>query len=214
MFGKIQDPIQNENTPFYPRSPYGVSKLFGYWITKNYRESYGMYACTGILFNHESERRGSEFVTRKITLGLAKFLKTGEPIELGNLDAKRDWGHAQDYVEAMWLMLQQPEPEDFVIGTGQTHSIREFVLEACAVMTTGQIGVMFSWEGSGVDEKLVMIQGDQRRDVIRINPEFYRPAEVDVLIADASKADEKLGWKPKISFRDLVKRMMTNDING
>ena len=214
MFGKIQDPIQNENPPFSPRSPYGVSKLFGYWITKNYRESYGMYACTGILFNHESERRGSEFVTRKITLGLAKFLKTGDPIELGNLDAKRDWGHAQDYVEAMWLMLQQPEPEDFVIGTGQTYSIREFVLEACAVMTTGQIGVMFSWEGAGVDEKLVMIQGDKRRDVIRINPEFYRPAEVDVLIADASKAYEKLGWTPKIPFRELVKRMVTNDING
>lgn len=224
MFGKIQEPVQNESTPFYPRSPYGVSKLFGYWITKNYRESYGMFACTGILFNHESERRGSEFVTRKITLGLAKFLKTGEPIELGNLDAKRDWGHAQDYVEAMWLMLQQPGPsasslgsagpEDFVIGTGETHSIREFILQACAVMTAGHLGVMFSWEGTGVDEKLVMIQGENRRDVIKVNPEFYRPAEVDVLIADASKAKEKLGWVPKISFCELVKRMMTHDING
>jgi GDPmannose 4,6-dehydratase len=153
-------------------------------------------------------------VTRKITHGLANFLKTGEPIELGNLEAKRDWGHAQDYVEAMWLMLQQPEPEDFVIGTGQTYSIREFVLAACAHMTQGQTGVMFSWEGSGVDEKLVMTNGTERRDVIHVNPEFYRPAEVDILIADASKAKTKLGWVPKISFQELVKRMMNNDING
>jgi GDPmannose 4,6-dehydratase len=203
MFGKIQEPLQSETTPFYPRSPYGVSKLFGYWITKNYRESYGMFACTGILFNHESERRGSEFVTRKITLGLAEWTKTRTPIELGNLDAKRDWGHAQDYVEAMWLMLQQEGPDDFVIGTGETHSIREFIQKAIAVL-----GLDVTWEGQGQDE--VGKVGDEV--VIRINPEFYRPAEVDVLIADASKARTVLGWTPKISFDELVKRMTRHDV--
>ena len=204
MFGKIQEPLQNESTPFYPRSPDGVSKLFSYWITKNYRESYGMFACTGILFNHESERRGEEFVTRKITLGLMEWHMSCKPIELGNLDAKRDWGHAQDYVEAMWLMLQQPEPQDFVIGTGETHSIRDFIKEAISVM-----GHEIVWEGSGVDE-VGKVQGNI---VVRVNPEFYRPAEVDVLIADATKAREVLGWTPKISFEELVKRMMTNDYN-
>jgi GDPmannose 4,6-dehydratase len=207
MFGKIQAPLQNESTPFYPRSPYGVSKLFSYWITKNYRESYGMFACTGILFNHESERRGEEFVTRKITLGLMEWHNSRKPIELGNLDAKRDWGHAQDYVEAMWLMLQQPEPQDFVIGTGETHSIRDFIKEAISVM-----GHEIVWEGSGVDE--VGKDGFQGNIVVKVNPEFYRPAEVDVLIADATKAREVLGWTPKISFKELVKRMMTNDFNA
>ena len=207
MFGKVQAPLQNESTPFYPRSPYGVSKVFGYWITKNYRESYGMFACTGILFNHESERRGEEFVTRKITLGLVEWHNSRKPIELGNLDAKRDWGHAQDYVEAMWLMLQQPEPQDFVIGTGETHSIRDFIKEAISVM-----GLEIVWEGSGVDE--VGKDGFQGNVVVRVNPEFYRPAEVDVLIADATKAREVLGWTPKISFKELVKRMMTNDYNA
>lgn len=204
MFGKIQEPIQNENTPFYPRSPYGVSKLFGYWITKNYRESYGMFACTGILFNHESERRGAEFVTRKITLGLSEWNKTGKPIELGNLDAKRDWGHAEDYVEAMWLMLQQPTPEDIVIGTGETHSIREFIKEATEV-----IGCEIEWSGSAEDE-----EGRDKASgklVIKVNPEFYRPAEVDVLIADARKAYDILNWRPKIDFKTLVKRMVNND---
>jgi len=207
MFGKIQEPLQSETTPFYPRSPYGVSKLFSYWITKNYRESYGIFACTGILFNHESERRGEEFVTRKITLGLMEWHNSRKPIELGNLDAKRDWGHAQDYVEAMWLMLQQSEPQDFVIGTGETHSIRDFIKEAISVM-----GHEIVWEGSGVDE--VGKDGFQGNVVVRVNPEFYRPAEVDVLIADATKAREVLGWTPKISFKELVKRMMTNDFNA
>lgn len=207
MFGKVQDPIQSETTPFYPRSPYGVSKLFGYWITKNYRESYGMFACTGILFNHESERRGSEFVTRKITLGLAEWIKTRKPIELGNLDAKRDWGHAQDYVEAMWLMLQQPIAQDFVIGTGETHSIREFIKTA-----VNCIGCDIRWEGQGEDE--VGLDAETGEVVIKINPEFYRPAEVDVLIANPTKAREELGWTPKISFEELVKRMIYNDINA
>jgi GDPmannose 4,6-dehydratase len=205
MFGKIQEPTQSETTPFYPRSPYGVTKLFGYWITKNYRESYNIFACTGILFNHESERRGSEFVTRKITLGLAEWRSSRKPIELGNLDAKRDWGHAQDYVEAMWRMLQQPTAEDFVIGTGETHSIREFIQMALLVL-----GLEISWEGEGVDEV-----GKVGNDVIvRVNPEFYRPAEVDILIADASKARDVLGWTPKIPFGELVKRMVISDING
>ena len=205
MFGKVQDPIQSETTPFYPRSPYGVSKVFGYWITKNYRESYNMFACTGILFNHESERRGAEFVTRKITLGLGEWLKTRKPIELGNLDAKRDWGHAKDYVEAMWLMLQQPGPDDFVIGTGETRSIREFIEIAIK-----ELGGSVSWEGQGESEVGVS-NGDI---VIKVNPEFYRPAEVDVLVADASKARDVLGWTPKISFEDLVKQMTRNDTNA
>ena len=204
MFGKIQEQIQNENTPFYPRSPYGVSKLFGYWITKNYRESYGMFACTGILFNHESERRGSEFVTRKITLGLREWQLSDKAIELGNLDAKRDWGHAEDYVEAMWLMLQQSAPEDIVIGTGETHSIREFIKEAMSV-----IGCEIEWSGSGEDEEgRDKVSG---KLVIKVNPEFYRPAEVDVLIADARKAYDMLNWRPKIDFKTLVKRMVDND---
>jgi GDPmannose 4,6-dehydratase len=205
MFGKIQEPVQNENTPFYPRSPYGVSKLFGYWITKNYRESYGLFACTGILFNHESERRGPEFVTRKITLGLAEWMKSRRPVELGNLDAKRDWGHAQDYVEAMWLMLQQPTAQDFVVGTGETHSIREFIQSALSIL-----GLELTWEGQGVDE----VGKVGAEVVVRVNPEYYRPAEVDVLIADASKAREILGWTPKVSFGELVKRMVVSDSNG
>lgn len=207
MFGKIQEPIQNENTPFYPRSPYGVSKLFGYWITKNYRESYNIFACSGILFNHESERRGEEFVTRKITLGLAEWKKSGRAIELGNMDAKRDWGHAQDYVEAMWLMLQRNHPEDFVIATGETHSIREFVEIACAEM-----GVTIRWTGTGVDETCVDVATGHV--IIKVNPEFHRPAEVDVLIGDARKAQDLLGWRPKISFTDLVKRMTRHDLNS
>jgi GDPmannose 4,6-dehydratase len=205
MFGKIQEPTQSESTPFYPRSPYGVSKLFGYWITKNYRESYGLFACTGILFNHESERRGAEFVTRKITLGLAEWQRSGKPIELGNLDAKRDWGHAEDYVQAMWMMLQHPVPEDFVIGTGETHSIREFVELACE-----ELGIKIQWSGTGTDEVGTTPSGS----VVKVNPAFYRPAEVDVLIANCSKARDVLGWSPKVSFKQLVKRMVTHDTHG
>jgi GDPmannose 4,6-dehydratase len=201
MFGKITQPIQNENTPFYPRSPYGVSKLFAYWMTKNYRESFGMYACTGILFNHESERRGPEFVTRKITLGLAEYMRSGKAVELGNIDASRDWGHAEDYVEMMWRMIQEPTPEDFVIATGETHSIREFIKEACDILN---ITIEPTPEGGYRD-------GATGRDVIRINPEFYRPAEVDVLVGDSRKAFEVLGWKPKTTFKELVKRMVLFD---
>ena len=203
MFGKIQEPTQNENTPFYPRSPYGVSKLFGFWITKNYREAYNMFACTGILFNHESERRGSEFVTRKITLGLAEWIKSGKPIELGNMDAKRDWGHAEDYVQAMWLMLQHPQPEDFVIGTGETHSIREFIAEAMEAL-----GRRVIWKGQGADE---VGEDETGNVVVKVNPAFYRPAEVDILVADARKANDVLHWRPKIDFKTLVKRMIDGD---
>lgn len=204
MFGRVQDPIQNESTPFYPRSPYGVSKVFGYWITKNYREAYGLFACTGILFNHESERRGVEFVTRKITRGLGEWRRSGTPIELGNLEAKRDWGHALDYVEAMWLMLQQASPDDFVIASGQTRSIREFIEAAC-----DELGIKIQWSGSGADEFCFEI--GTNRTIVKINPEFYRPAEVDYLIGDARKAHEVLNWRPKISFEELVKRMVQHD---
>lgn len=204
MFGKIQQPIQNENTPFYPRSPYGVSKVCAYWFTRNYREAYGMFACTGILFNHESERRGVDFVTRKITKGLAAWIKTKKPIELGNLDAKRDWGHAMDYVRAMWLMLQKDTADDYVIGTGETHSIREFVETATYI-----IGIKGDWEGTGTDEKFVTPGGEV---VIQVNPEFYRPAEVDVLIADPRKAYQELNWIPEIKFKDLVTKMVVGDI--
>jgi GDPmannose 4,6-dehydratase len=207
MFGKIQEPVQSETTPFYPRSPYGVSKLFGFWITKNYRESYGMFACTGILFNHESERRGAEFVTRKITLGLEEWRRMGKTIELGNLDAKRDWGHAADYVEAMWLMLQQNTPDDFVIGTGETHSIREFI----ELAAYSEFGIKIKWSGTGTDEVGLSPSGSV---IVKVNPAFYRPAEVDVLIANATKAREVLGWSPKVSFEDLVKRMVANDCNA
>jgi GDPmannose 4,6-dehydratase len=203
MFGKAAPP-QNEDTAFWPRSPYGVAKVYAYWITRNYREAHGLFACTGILFNHESERRGEDFVTRKITLGLAEWNKSGTPIELGNLDAKRDWGHAQDYVEAMWLMLQQSTPLDFVIGTGNTHSIREFVQEAVKALNKE-----VRWEGEGIDE--VGLDAETGATIIKVNPEFYRPAEVDILVADSRKAYDILNWIPKISFQELVKRMMTSD---
>jgi len=194
-------PDQKETTPFYPRSPYGCAKLYGYWITKNYREAYGMYACTGILFNHESPRRGETFVTRKITRGLSR-ISTGEQqfIELGNLNAKRDWGHAKDFVEAMWLMLQQDKPEDYVIATGVQYSVREFVEE-----TAPYFGMNIVWEGEGLDE--VGIDKLTGRTVIKVNPKYFRPAEVETLLGDPSKAKQNLGWEPKISFTQLVEDM-------
>jgi len=194
MFGKVQEIPQSETTPFYPRSPYGVAKVYGYWIVKNYRESYGLHASSGILFNHESPRRGETFVTRKITRGLSR-ISTGQQdiLYLGNLNAKRDWGHAKDFVEAMWLMLQQDEADDYVIATGQQYSVREFV-EAAAPY----FGMSITWEGEGIDE--VGIDKLTKRTVIKVSPKYFRPAEVETLLGDATKAKQKLGWEPKISF--------------
>ena len=201
MFGKVQEIPQKETTPFYPRSPYGVAKLYGYWIVKNYRESYGLHASSGILFNHESPRRGETFVTRKITRGLSR-ISVGEQdiLYLGNLNAKRDWGHAKDFVEAMWLMLQQDEPDDYVIDTGEQYSVREFVDEAAPYF-----GMKIEWMGEGLDE--VGYDWNTKKAVIKVNPKYFRPAEVETLLGDASKAKEKLGWEPKISFKQLVEDM-------
>lgn len=206
MFGLVQEIPQTENTPFYPRSPYGVAKLYGHWITKNYRESYGMYACSGILFNHESERRGKEFVTRKITDAVAR-IKFGVQacVELGNLDSKRDWGHSRDYVYAMWLMLQQDEADDYVIATNETRTVREFVVTAFA-----KAGIEVEFEGTGVDE--VGKDKDTGKVVVKVNKDFFRPAEVDILIGNPAKAEEKLGWVRHISFDELVERMVQNDL--
>ncbi len=201
LYGLVQETPQSETTPFYPRSPYGCAKLYGYWITKNYREAYGMYACTGILFNHESPRRGETFVTRKITRGLSKIsVGLQDVLELGNLNAKRDWGHAKDFVEAMWLMLQQDEPDDFVIATGVQYSVKQFVEEAAPYF-----GIKILWEGDGLDE--VGIDRNTGRTIIKVNPKYFRPAEVETLLGDATKAKEKLGWEPKISFKQLVEDM-------
>jgi GDPmannose 4,6-dehydratase len=201
LYGLVQETPQKETTPFYPRSPYGVAKLYGYWITKNYREAYGMYACTGILFNHESPRRGETFVTRKITQALSKIsVGLQDCLYLGNLNAKRDWGHAKDFVEAMWLMLQQDEPDDYVIATGTQYSVRDFVDEAAPYF-----GMKIVWIGEGLDE--VGIDANTNRAVIRVNPKYFRPAEVETLLGDASKAKEKLGWEPKTSFKQLVEDM-------
>ena len=191
MFGRMVENPASENTPFYPRSPYGVAKLYGHWITKNYRESYNMFACSGILFNHESERRGIEFVTRKISDGVARIkLGLADHISLGNLDAKRDWGYAPDYAEAMWLMLQQDTPDDYIVATGETYSIRDFLKAA------------FNYVGITDWEKY-----------IKQDPRFMRPAEVDVLRGNYKKAEEKLGWKPKTTFTELVEKMVSNDLN-
>ncbi len=205
MFGKVQAVPQNEKTPFYPRSPYGVSKLYGHWIIKNYRESYGMFACSGILFNHESERRGAEFVTRKITISVAR-IQAGlqECLELGNLNASRDWGHSADYVRAMWLMLQQDKADDFVVATGETHTVRDFVSKAFRAA-----GMELEFHGEGVKE-FATLKGTNRV-LVKVNPEFFRPAEVDLLIGDAAKAKTVLGWEPKISYDELVCRMVEND---
>jgi len=206
MFGLVQEIPQSETTPFYPRSPYGVAKLYGHWITKNYRESYQLYACSGILFNHESERRGKEFVTRKITNAVAN-IKFGKQsvLELGNMDAKRDWGHAQDYVNAMWLMLQQEQPEDYVIATGQTRTVREFADTAFRTA-----GIELEWLGEGIDE--IAIDKASGKTVVKVDPKFFRPAEVEVLLGDATKAEKELGWKREISFERLVERMVESDL--
>ncbi|BBM37306.1 GDP-mannose 4,6-dehydratase [Pseudoleptotrichia goodfellowii] len=206
MFGLVQAIPQNEETPFYPRSPYGVAKLYGHWITKNYRESYGMYACSGILFNHESERRGKEFVTRKITDAVARIkLGVQDVLELGNIDAKRDWGHAKDYVKAMWLMLQQNEADDYVIATNETRTVREFIEKAFK-----HVDMDVVWEGKNENE--IGKDAKTGKILIKINPEFFRPAEVDILIGDPKKGEENLGWKREISFEELVERMVKNDL--
>ena len=201
LYGLVQETPQSETTPFYPRSPYGCAKLYGYWITKNYREAYGMYACTGILFNHESPRRGETFVTRKITQGLSK-ISSGiqDCLYLGNLDAMRDWGHAKDYVEAMWLMLQQDEPDDFVIATGEQYSVRQFVERAAPYF-----GMKIEWMGDGLRE--VGYDWNTKKVVIRVDSKYFRPAEVESLLGDATKAKEKLGWEPKITFDQLIEDM-------
>jgi GDPmannose 4,6-dehydratase len=201
LYGLVQEVPQKETTPFYPRSPYGVAKLYAYWITKNYRESYGIYACTGILFNHESPRRGETFVTRKITRGLSKIsCGLQDVLYLGNLNAKRDWGHAKDYAEAMWLMLQQDSPEDYVIATGQQYSVREFVEKSA-----DYFGMDIEWQGEGLEE--IGIDKSTGRVVIRVDDKYFRPAEVESLLGDATKAKEQLGWEPKISFDELVEDM-------
>lgn len=206
MFGLVQEIPQKETTPFYPRSPYGVAKLYGHWITKNYRESYNLFACSGILFNHESERRGKEFVTRKITDAVARIkLGVQDHLELGNMDSKRDWGHSKDYVKAMWLMLQQDTPDDYVIATNETRTVREFVEIAFK-----HVDITVEWQGSGVDE--IGIDKATGNTIVKINPKFFRPAEVDILLGDPAKAEKNLGWEREISFANLVERMVTNDM--
>uniref|UniRef100_A0A1L8E236 GDP-mannose 4,6 dehydratase n=1 Tax=Nyssomyia neivai TaxID=330878 RepID=A0A1L8E236_9DIPT len=206
LYGKVVETPQNEKTPFYPRSPYACAKMYGFWIVVNYREAYGMYACNGILFNHESPRRGENFVTRKITRSVAKiFLGQMEAFELGNLDSRRDWGHAKDYVEAMWLMLQRTTPQDYVIATGETRSVREFVEAAFAY-----IGRQIEWRGSGLEE--VGVEKDTQTIRVKINPKYFRPTEVDLLLGDASKARNELEWRPRVTFQELVKDMMDSDI--
>nr|WP_315023640.1 GDP-mannose 4,6-dehydratase [uncultured Aminipila sp.] len=206
MFGLVQEIPQKETTPFYPRSPYGVAKLYGHWITKNYRESYDMFACSGILFNHESERRGKEFVTRKITNSIAN-IKFGfqDCIELGNLDAKRDWGHSKDYVKAMWLMLQQDTADDYVVSTGETRTVKEFADTAFKC-----VGIDVEWCGEGINQ--CGIDKSTGKTVVKVNPKFFRPAEVELLLGDPTKVEKELGWKREISFQELVERMVQNDI--
>ena len=205
LFGMVRETPQRETTPFYPRSPYGVAKLYAYWITVNYREAYGLFACNGILFNHESPVRGETFVTRKITRGLARIkLGLQQCLYLGNLEARRDWGHARDFVEAQWLMLQQAKPEDYVIATGEQHSVREFV-EA----TAAELGMKVSWKGKGSDERGVDAKG---RTIVATDPRYYRPSEVDTLLGDASKARKQLGWQPRVRFKELVHEMAREDL--
>ena len=207
LYGLVQETPQKETTPFYPRSPYAVAKLYAYWITVNYREAYGMYACNGILFNHESPLRGETFVTRKITRALARIkLGLQECLYLGNLDSKRDWGHAKDYVEMQWLMLQQEEAEDFVIATGVQYSVRDFVNAAC-----DELGIKIRWEGRDVDEKGY---DDKGKCIVAVDSRYFRPAEVETLLGDATKAKEKLGWETKITFKELVSEMVREDLKS
>lgn len=206
MYGKVQEMPQTEKTPFYPRSPYAVAKVYGFWITKNYRESYNLYACNGILFNHESERRGLEFVTRKITDAVARIkLGVQDHVELGSLDAKRDWGHAKDYVRAMWLLLQQETPDDYVIATNETRTVREFVETAFK-----HVGISVEWKGNGVNE--IGIDKATGKEIVKVNPKFFRPAEVEVLLGNPEKAEKTLGWQREIPFAELVARMVDNDM--
>jgi GDPmannose 4,6-dehydratase len=209
LFGLVQQIPQTEETPFYPRSPYGVAKQYGFWIVKNYRESYGLYAVNGILFNHESERRGENFVTRKISLAAARIaMGVQDCLYLGNLDALRDWGYAKDYIECMWLMLQQPEPEDYVIATGENHSVREFV-----TLAFHYAGIELEWQGQGIDEK--GIDKNTGRLLVAVDPRFFRPAEVQQLLGDPTKARTRLGWNPqKTSFEDLVRIMVEHDLSS
>ena len=207
LFGLVREVPQNENTPFYPRSPYGVAKLYGYWIMKNYRESYGMYCCNGILFNHESERRGENFVTRKITLAAARIAQGfQDKLYLGNLNARRDWGYAKDYVECMWLMMQQETPDDYVIATGSNHTVREF-----CTLAFKEAGIDLIWKGEGIDEKGINAQTGAV--LVEVEPKYYRPAEVDQLLGDPGKAKSKLGWNPQqTSFEELVRMMVEHDM--
>jgi GDPmannose 4,6-dehydratase len=205
LYGLVRETPQKESTPFYPRSPYAVAKLYAYWITVNYREAYGIYGCNGILFNHESPRRGETFVTRKITRALARIkLGLQECLYLGNLSAKRDWGHAKDYVEMQWLMLQQPAPDDYVIATGRQFSVRQFV-----EIAAGELGMKVRWQGEGVEEQGV---DDSGRAVVRVDPRYFRPTEVETLLGDPSKAHAKLGWRPKITFEEMVQEMVREDL--
>ena len=207
LYGLVQEVPQKETTPFYPRSPYGVAKLYGFWIMKNYRESYGMYCCNGILFNHESERRGENFVTRKITLAVARIAQGfQDKLYLGNLNSLRDWGYAKDYVECMWLILQQEKPEDFVIATGQYHTVREF-----CTLAFREVGIELRWEGEGVEEKGIDVATG--KVLVEVDPKYFRPAEVDQLLGDPTKARERLGWNPqKTSFEELVRIMVQHDM--
>ncbi|MGC9218829.1 MAG: GDP-mannose 4,6-dehydratase [Athalassotoga sp.] len=208
LFGLIQEIPQKETTPFHPRSPYGVAKLYGYWITVNYRESYKMFACNGILFNHESPKRGMEFVTRKISKAVAEIYRgEREYVSLGNLDAKRDWGYAGDYVKAMWLMLQQETPDDFVIASGETHTVREFVEKAFKI-----VGIEIEWKGKGINETGIDIKSG--KIIVKIDPQFFRPADVELLLGDPTKAKQKLGWKPEVSFDKLIEMMVRSDLEN
>lgn len=205
LFGKAQEIPQKETTPFYPRSPYGIAKQYAFWICKNYREAYNLFICNGILFNHEGERRGETFVTKKITKGLVNWIRTGEPIKIGNFDAKRDWGYAKDFVEGMYLMLQQDKPDDFVLSTGECHSVREFIEEACQY-----IDVDIEWQNSGVNE--IGVDKNTDRIVVEFDDKYLRPTEVELLLGDSTKAKTILGWEPKVKFKELVKIMMEHDL--